>query len=135
MEDNELQQKYLELQMLDAQIREIENQLVAVENQVAELNNINRALDELPSSKVGCDLFVPLSQGIFVKAKLAENDSLLVNVGSGVAVKKSIPDAKQMIVEQLAAMKDLRVNLTANIENFVLRARLIEKELIGSQNV
>lgn len=130
-----MQQKYLELQMMDAQIKQLEKQLTTVEQQVVELQMIQKSLDELPNTKKGTDLFVPISQGIFAKAKLEENDSLLVSVGAGVVVKKTIPDAKKMLDEQLKAIKDLKANLTANMESYLMKARLIEKEIVGSQNV
>ena len=135
MDEQEAQQKYLELQILDSQMKQIDQQLAAIDAQVAELNIIQQGLDELPKIKVGKDLFVPISQGIFVKAKLEENDQLLINVGAGVAVKKTIPEAKKLIDDQLSSIKDLRAQLHANIEMFAVKARQIEKDIIGSQNV
>ena len=133
MDEKQLQQKYMELQMLDSQMKQMDQQLVMVDSQVNELNGIQQALEELPKTKTGNDLFVPISQGIFVKTKLEENNELLNNVGVGVAVKKNIPEAKKILEEQIANIKKLRTQLHGNMENFAMQAKQIEKEL--NQNV
>ena len=135
MEEQEMQQKYMELQMLDAQIKQIEQQMTTIEQQIAEIIMIQQAVEALPNTKKGTDLFVPISQGIFIKAKVEDTDSLLINVGSNVAVKKTLPEAKEMLDEQTEQIKKLKVKFTADMENYLHKARMIEKEIVGSKNV
>jgi len=112
----EMQQKYVELQMIDAQIKQIEKQLQAIEAQSVEIEAILFSLDELSKTEVGAEILVPVSSGIFVKASLKDNKQLRVNVGGNTVVEKDIPATKALLVNQVSEMRRLQEELTEQYE-------------------
>jgi prefoldin alpha subunit len=124
-----LQQKYMELQILDQQMKQIQKQVEAAERQAAEIEEVQKSLDELGSSKIGSEMFVPISNGIFLKAKLEDNKSLAVNVGSNTVVKKDIPSTKAMLDEQATDLRKFQAELAGQFEKMAERAAELQSEM------
>ena len=125
----DLQQKYMELQVLDQQIRQIHQQMQAVEQQAAEIEFINMTLDELSKSKIDSETLVPLSSGIFVKAQLRDNKIVHVNVGGNTVVEKSIPDTKAMLDRQIIELRKMQEELTKQVAEANKKAEQKQLEL------
>jgi prefoldin alpha subunit len=79
-----------------------------------DLNSLNLGLDELVGG-TGKEIFAPFGKGIFVRAKLI-SEELNVDVGNGNFVKKSIPETKELIEEQLKKLEGIRKELEQNLE-------------------
>ena len=124
-----MQQTYMELQMLDQQMKQVQKQVEAIERQAAELDEVQQALDALGTSKQGSDMWVPITSGIFLKAKLEDNKSLAVNVGSGTVVKKDIPSTKAMLAAQATDMRNFQTELVEQFEKMAERAAALQGEL------
>lgn len=124
-----LQQKYLELQMLDQQMKHVQKQVELIEQQASELDEVQQNLDEFGSSAQGSDLWVPIASGIFVKSKLEDNKHLAVNVGGNTVVTKDIPETKKMLAAQAGDMRKFQAELVHQFEKMAERAAVIQQEL------
>ena len=129
MEQQELQQKYMEYQMLDQNIKQLQQQMETADQQLMGILATLQSIDEFSSLKDGSEMLIPVNNGIFAKAKLTKEDSLLVNVGASVVVDKSIEDTKELIEKQKGEMESIRGKITENINKLVDRATVLEKEL------
>ena len=54
---------------------------------------IKKSLDDFSSLKKDSETLTTIANGIFAKSKITDTKELLVNVGSNVVVKKSIPES------------------------------------------
>ena len=124
-----LQQKYMEMQALSQQIQQVQKQLELIVNQVQELNSTKEALDNISKTPLDTEIRVPVASGIFVKGKITDNKDVTVNVGAGAAVKKTIPEAKELIDQQLKEITNFRAELEVNLNQLVTKAQQLEKEL------
>ena len=100
--------------MFERQIRELQQQIEAVERGIVDLTTLNFGLDELIGSK-DKEILAPMGKGIFVKAKLL-SEELNVDIGEGNIVKKSIPETKELIEEQIKKLEQVRGELEKNLE-------------------
>lgn len=124
-----LQQKYMEFQMIDQQIKQIQKQLQMVDMQMQELISTQEALDELSEVKKGTDFLSPIASGIFIKGKITESKELIVNVGSNVTVRKTIPEVKELLKTQLDELEMVQQNTTAQFQTLTEKATQLEKDL------
>ena len=124
-----VQQKYMELQMIDQQMKQVQKQVEAIERQAMELDEVQQSLDDLAKSKQGAEMWVPISSGIFLKAKLEDNARLAVNVGSNTVVRKDIPATKAMLAEQAGEMRKFQTELVEQFEKMAERAAGLQSEL------
>src|SRR4030042_586518 len=100
--------------MFERQIRELQQQIEAVERGIIDLTSLNFGLDELVGSK-DKEIFAPMGKGIFVKAKLV-SEELNVDIGEGNLVKKSIPETKELIEEQIKKLEQVKTEMENNLE-------------------
>lgn len=129
VEDKNLQEKYLMLQLIDAQIKEIEQELQAIKNKNAELIKLKDSLESLKDVKESSKGYSPLGLGIFVESKITNIKEVLVNVGSNIIVKKDIKSAKELLENQLSQTEEIILKLEQNIQTLSAKAQEIEKEL------
>lgn len=108
------QELIFKLSMYEQQIRQLQQQLQAVEQGIIEMANLNLGLDELVDSK-NKEILAPIGRGIFVKTKLL-SEELTVDIGEKNFVKKSIPDTKKIIQEQLQKLEEVKKELNKNLD-------------------
>lgn len=128
-QQQKLQQKYMELQMVDQQMKQIQKQVEAIEKQAGDIEEVQQSLDSLGNSKPGSEMWVPISNGIFLKAKLEDNKKLGVNVGSSTVVMKDIPSTKEMLADQATEMRKFQAEIVEQFEKMAERAAELQAEL------
>ena len=94
--------------------------------QIEELGSTQQALEDIPESKWDLELLVPLSSGIFVKAALKQNDKIILNVGAGTAVEKSIDETKELVDKQKMELATVRDQLAQQVQMLNARAHAIQ---------
>ncbi len=105
---------------LEKDIEHVDSQLKAIEDGINEMALLKDGLDEL-IGKNGEEVFAPIGRGIFIPAKITSED-LLVNIGENKFIKKSIPQTKETIENQIKKLKEVQERLTEEM-------RRIDKEL------
>jgi prefoldin alpha subunit len=124
-----LQQKYVEMQMIDQQMKQAEQQMMQLDKQMIDLSTVQEAMDDLKKTKDGTELFVPITNGIFAKAQIKDNDNLLVNVGSMTAVPRTVAEVKAMLDRQAIEIGEIKSRMGEQIEALAEKAVVIEQEL------
>ena len=113
MENNQEELMY-KLSVYEQQIQQVQQQLEAVEQAIIEMNSLALGFDELIGSK-GKEILAPIGRGIFVKTKL-DSEELTVDVGGKNFVKKSIPETKKLIIDQVEKLEEVKTELNKNLE-------------------
>jgi len=124
MEETEKNQQELmfKFSMIQQQAEQIQQQLQVVEQNMAEISRINLGLDELVGGK-DKEIMAQIGKGIYAKAKLVEEE-LTVDIGNQNLVKKSIPETKEIIGEQIKKLGEVQKELYAGLDN-------LNKEIMG----
>jgi prefoldin alpha subunit len=129
MEEDQ-QELIFKLSIFEQQIQQLQQQLQAVEQGIIELTSLNFGLDELKNNK-GKETLSLIGRGIFAKTKLI-SDELIVDIGSKNLVKKSIPETKNIIEEQIKKLEEVKKDLEDNLEKVSEElTRLMSKTNIG----
>ena len=125
----ELQRAYMEMQQIDGQMKQATQQVAVLDQQIAEIHDISQNVAELGGVKSGTELFVPLANGIFVKATVGETKELLVNVGAGVVVPKPVADVRSLLDEQVQRVAATKEQLTSHMAELGKHAKTVEAKL------
>ena len=120
-----------ELQYYDSQIKKLQEEFGKVEQQIKDLTELQKNLDTFAEQEPGSDTFIPISNGIFVKATIKDTNSFLINVGSNVAVPKTKDEAKELIKNQQKELQDYREEIIEKVTELDTHAAEIEKKLLG----
>ena len=125
--DEELQKQYYELKSIDEHIKKLDKELTVVENKLSELDTIKGFVNDI-SVMSEKDALIPLTDGIFVKAKLSEQGEFIVNIGSNICVPKSTAETIALLDSQTTELTKYRDQIIAKMGALDEMARGIETE-------
>jgi len=128
--NKDIQQKYVELQMLNQQIQQVHEQFTFLQQQLNELNTLEMSVTDLKDIKKGSEIFSSLGSGIFVNSKLENNQKVVVNIGSGVLIEKNIEDGVNLIKSQIT---NVNSSLEA-VRNQLSKAAMYSEKLTQELN-
>ncbi len=126
-----IQQKYLELQILIKQINELQQQILVIQQQILELRSLKENIGGLKDIKVNTETYIPLGLNIFTKAKLSENKEFLVGVGSNVLVPKTLEETIDLIEKQIEEIGKIIHELERQLSELDLRGQVVQEELVN----
>jgi len=126
--EQDQQELMFRFQMFEQQIQQLGQQLDAVERGIIEMTSLNIGLNDLVGGK-NKEIMAPVGRGIFAQAKLL-SDELLVDIGEGKLIKKSIPDTQKLIEEQVQKLGQAKIELNNAMEqiNEELTKTMIEAQ-------
>lgn len=113
-ETEKKQELFFKLSMFEQQTHQTQEQIDAVEIGINELANLGFGLDELKGS-IGKEILATIGRGVFVSANVKSED-LTVDIGGKNFVKKSIPETKKIIEEQIKKLIAVKTELSENLE-------------------
>jgi len=129
MDKKKLEEKYIMMQLLDAQIRELEKEMSALETKNTELIKLKDSLDSLGKVKKGAKSYSPLGLGIYTASNITNTEKVLVNVGNNIIVEKDIANAKELVDNQLKQVEDITLKLAQNVQTLAARAHELQHEI------
>lgn len=125
----ELQQKYLELQAYNQRLQKHHKQLEELDQNTTELEKIKMDLHEISKVKPGSETLVPIANGIFAKATINDTENLIVNVGAGTTVTKTVDETIAMLIKQSEEILEFRKKVEAQLQKIMDKASKVEQEL------
>jgi len=124
-----VQKKFMQLQVLEQQIKQVQEQVRQIDSQLMELIGTEQSLEELSKINNKPEIMVPVSGGIFVKAKLEDTSQVLVNVGASTAVPKSIAETKKLVHQQVEELEKLKEKIVEQLGAMITVAKKMQTEL------
>ncbi|KHO48358.1 MAG: prefoldin alpha subunit [archaeon GW2011_AR5] len=125
----ELQEKYLELQVLKQQISNYVEQKQAVDAKINELNASIEALKALPNVKKGEEMWSSLGSGTFVRSDIKDVEKVLVAIGAGVVTKETLPKAIEILESRVKEFSDINDEIIRQANTMVERINQLEPEV------
>lgn len=126
MENNESSGLIVQATILQQQSEETEQNLSFINEQLSELQEFSKQIKFLSESRNN-EIFSSIGRGVYAKSSLSDNN-LFVNAGSGVLVKKTREETKNIIDSQIEKLNEARIQLMSQMEMFNLQLHeMVEK--------
>ncbi len=113
--DNSLLSKAVQLRQESEQI---EKQIEFITQQIFSLEDFRKSLDFLYQNN-NKEIMSPLGRGVFVESEMSKGGKLLVEVGAGVFIKKSIIETSEVIEAQLKKFKEFKIQLESQLQEYI----------------
>jgi len=103
--EEEVRRLIVELRILEGTVETLQSRMNFLSAAFAELNVANSTLEGLEEEEAEAPLFVPIGGGSYVKARLGDVDTVVYGVGAGVAIEKSLKEAKEGIASRISELE------------------------------
>jgi prefoldin alpha subunit len=100
-EEEELRRLSVEMRYLEQTAETLQQRISMVNAALTDLTYASMTLDGVEKENESAELFVPIGGGSYVKAKLADSQTVVVSMGSGVSVEKPLSEAKAILKERI----------------------------------
>ena len=128
-QEKKLKEAYMEYQVMQQTVQQLQKQIETVQEQLQEVSQISENIQNMKEIKKDTELLVPVANGIFLKTKLADNNDLVVNVGSNTVVKKSFPQVYEMLGKQQKDMEDMYTQLLVQFQGLHTKSQELEQHI------
>lgn len=99
--EEELRRLSLEMRYLEQTAETLQQRISMVNAAITDLAYANMTLDGIEKEKENAELLVPIGGSAYVKVKLADSNKVIVGMGAGVSVEKTLQEAKTTLKERL----------------------------------
>lgn len=106
------QEQIIQIQLIDQEVNQLNEQLKLIELNVHEMNELNLSLNEIDSldNKKDKEILANLGRKIYLPVIIKDN-KLIVEVGKNNFVKKSIPETKKIVDDQIERLNDAKYQI------------------------
>jgi len=109
--EEELRRLSVELRFLEQTADAIQSRIGMVNAVITDLTYASMTLEGVEKEKENSELLVPIGGNSYIKARLENPDKLIVGMGAGVSVEKTLQDAKEVIKKRLENLDKTRASL------------------------
>jgi len=109
----------VELRILEGTADALQSRVGLVSAALTELRVASLTLEGLEKEKTDAPLFVPVGGGSYIEAKLGNEDKVIVGVGAGVAIEKTIKEAKENVSRRIAELEKTGMTLEQQLRQVI----------------
>ena len=128
------QEHIIQIQLIDQEANQLSEQLKLIELNVQEMNELKLSLDEIDNlNDNDKKILTNLGRKIYLPVTINDN-KLIVEVGKDNFVKKSIPETKKIINDQIERLNDAKYQIIEMLNNLQTKMDNLISEIEGEQN-
>jgi prefoldin alpha subunit len=109
--EEELRKLSFEVRILQGEAEALQSRINMVNAVMSDLTYANMTLDGLGKRKGDAELLVPIGGSSYIKAKLQAPDKVVVGMGAGVSVEKTLQESKAIVNKRLEDLEKTMVSL------------------------
>jgi prefoldin alpha subunit len=109
-DEEELRRLSIEMRFLEQTADTLQQRITMLNAAITDLTYANMTLDGMEKEKENTELLVPIGGSSYIKVKLAESNKVVIGLGSGVSVEKTLTEAKNMVKERLDELEKTMVS-------------------------
>jgi prefoldin alpha subunit len=99
--EDELRKLSVEMRYLEQTAEALQQRISMVNAALTDLTYASMTLDGIEKEKENAELLVPIGGNSYVKAKITDTNKVIVGIGAGVSVEKTLLEAKTALKERL----------------------------------
>ena len=101
----------VEMRFLEQTAEAIQSRIKMINAVITDLTYANMTLEGLEKEKENSELMVPIGGNSYIKARLANPNQVIVGMGAGISVEKTLQEAKDIIKNRLENLEKSKANL------------------------
>lgn len=116
MEDQQkLEEIVNQINIYNNQSEMLQQQVDAIQGSIAEIEILESTLEDV-KDKDSLETLVPVGAGSFMNAEIKKTDEIIMSVGAGVAISKTVDEAKETVASQKEELKESLDKMLENLQ-------------------
>jgi prefoldin alpha subunit len=128
-DEEELRRLTVELRFYEQTAEALQSRLNMVSAVITDLTYAGLTLNALENEKEGSELLVPVGGNSYVKVKLENTDKLIVGMGAGVSVEKTLPESREIIRKRQEDLEKTRLSMQQQFVQVVDKAKELRDKI------
>jgi len=112
----ELQEKYIQFQILRQHLAAMQEERVLIESKLNELQLTIESLKKLPEITKGEEIWTTLGSGTFIQSDIKNVSHVIVDVGAGIYLKKTAKEAENLMESRYKELAKVNQELLTEVE-------------------
>ncbi len=117
--DEQMRQALVEIRFLESSARVLQSRLDIVTAALSETLTAIQTLEGTKGKASNTETLIPIGSGSFVKAKLSDAQNIIIGVGAGVCIEKTIEDSMKDLRVRSSELERARVNVTQQLNQIL----------------
>ncbi len=109
-EEEEIRRLSMQLRYFEQTAEALQQRLTMLNAAVSDLSYANMTLESIEKEQENAEMLVPIGGSNYINVKLSSSNKVLVAMGAGVSVEKTLPEAKIIIKERIEELQKTQVS-------------------------
>jgi prefoldin alpha subunit len=118
--EDEIRRLIVEIRMLETTAEYLQTRVNLINAALTELNLASMSLEGI-EKKDSDHIFVPIGGGSYIKARLEDTDKIVYGIGAGIAIEKTIKEAKEGIANRIDELNRAKAALEQQLNQVLAR--------------
>jgi prefoldin alpha subunit len=123
-DEEEVRKLSMQLRYFEQTAEALQQRLGMLNSALSDLTYANLTLEGLEKEKENAEMLVPIGGGSYVSAKLANSDKVVVGMGAGISIEKTLPEAKVILKERIEELRKTQTSAQQQLTQIVERINL-----------
>ena len=128
-DEEELRRLSVELRFYEQTAEAMQSRLNMISAVITDLTYAGMTLNALEKEKEGSELLVPVGGNSYVKVRLENTDKLIVGMGAGVSVEKTLPESKEIVKKRQEDLEKTRMSMQQQFVQVVERTKGLREKI------
>jgi len=120
--DEEVREFLAEIRLLEGSARILQSRIDVISAALSETSTAIQTLEGTRGKPEGTEALLPIGSGSFVKSKIVNPDTILIGVGAGIIVEKSVEDSIKDLRIRSSDLERARTNVTQQLGQILNQA-------------
>ncbi len=120
--DEDVRELLAEIRLLEGSARILQSRIDVLSAALSETLTAIQTLEGAKGKPEGTDLLLPIGSGSFIKSKISSPDVIMISVGAGVIVEKTVDDSIKDLRLRSSDLERARVNVTQQLVQIIGQA-------------
>jgi prefoldin alpha subunit len=120
-DEEEARKLSMQLRYFEQTAENLQQRLGMLNAGLTDLSYANMTLESIEKEKENAEMMVPIGGSNYITVKLANADKVVVGLGAGVSIEKTVPQAKVIVKERMEELQKTQVSAQQQLSQIAER--------------
>jgi prefoldin alpha subunit len=120
-DEEEARKLSMQLRYFEQTAENLQQRLGMLNAALTDLSYANMTLESIEKEKENAEMMVPIGGSNYITVKLANPDKVVVGLGAGVSIEKTVPEAKTIVKERMEELQKTQVSAQQQLSQIAER--------------